>query len=214
MRVRLHALIGASAVALAGCGNNAHLPITAGEGPNPTLPAPQKALLPTVAEAKAVGWSAGAQPTAAPGLKVTAFATGLHHPRWLLVLPNGDVLAAECSAPPQPKNSKGLHGVVEKMVMTNAGANTSAPQDIVLLRDTDGDGTADQRTVLLSGLHSPFGMALVGDTLYVTDTDAVLAYPYKAGQTRIDAPPRKVVDLPAGAINHQWTKNVIATPDG
>ena len=130
------------------------------------------------------------------------------------MLPNGDVLVAETNAPPKPEDGKGVRGFVQTQVMTGAGAVTPSANRITLLRDTDGDGVADQRSVFLSGLSSPYGMVLVGDVFYVADSDAVLAFPYAAGQTRITAAPRRVIDLPAGPINHHWTKNVVASADG
>jgi glucose/arabinose dehydrogenase len=201
-------------VALASCGEKAKQDITAEEGPDPTLLPEVHHLIPTVSIAKIVGWKDNEAPTPAPGLKVNAFARGLDHPRWLLALPNGDVLVAETNTPPKPDDNPGIKGSITKMFMKKAGAGAPSANRITLLRDTNGDGVADQRTVFLSGLNSPFGMALVGDTLYVADTDALLAFPYKTGETRIAAKPRKVTDLPAGTINHHWTKNVIASPDG
>ena len=192
----------------------ATLPVSAGTGPNPTLPAPVSSLIPTVNIAPAVGWSDGQKPIAAPGTQVAAFASGLDHPRWLAVLPNGDVLVAETNAPPKPEDAKGIKGWVMKLVMKRAGAGTPSANRITLLRDTNGDGVADQRFVLLQGLNSPFGMALVADQLYIAASDAVLRFPYKTGDTQITAAPVKVMDLPAGPINHHWTKNLIASPDG
>ncbi len=203
-----------AALSLSACGERAKLPEQAGWGPKPTLPAPNPTLIPTVNVAKAVGWQGNAAPTPAVGLAVAAFARGLDHPRWLLVLPNGDVLVAETNAPPKPDDSRGIAGFVEHTIMKTAGAEGNSPNRITLLRDTNGDGAADRRSVFLSGLHSPFGMALVGGTLYVADTDAVLRFPYREGETAIDAKGEKVVDLPAGTINHHWTKNVVANADG
>jgi glucose/arabinose dehydrogenase len=130
------------------------------------------------------------------------------------VLPNGDVLVAETNAPPKPDDGKGLKGFVMKMLMQRAGAAGPSANRITLLRDIDGDGVADERSVLLRDLNSPFGMALVGNDLYVATTDAVLRFPYRTGDVRIDAVPATVVRLPAGTINHHWTKNVVASPDG
>ena len=178
------------------------------------LPSPTKSLLPTVNVAPAKGWTDGAAPTPAPGLVVTAYAKALDHPRWLCVLPNGDVLVAETNAPPKPDDGKGIRAWVAKLLMKRAGADTPSANRITLLRDADGDGVAETRSVLLEGLNSPFGMALVGGDLYVADTDALLRFPYVEGQTQIGAAGTKVVDLPAGPINHHWTKNVIAAPDG
>ena len=199
---------------LAGCGETAQLSVRDGSGTHPQLPAPNQTLIPTLNIAKAVGWAAGAKPTAAAGLVVKAYATGLDHPRWLYTLPNGDVLVAETNAPPKPDDSKGFKGWISNLVMSRAGATVPSANRITLLRDTNGDGLADKRTVFLHDLHSPFGMALVGHTLYVADTDALLSFPYSTGETAINVAGTKVIDLPAGRINHHWTKNVIASPDG
>jgi len=164
--------------------------------------------------AKAVGWPAGTRPDAAPGLAVTAYASGLDHPRWLYTLPNGDVLVAETNEPPKPDDSKGIKGWVSKRIMAGAGAGVPSANRISLLRDADGDGVAETRTVFLKNLNSPFGMSLVGNTLYVADSDALLSFPYRTGETSIEVPGSKVIDLPAGTINHHWTKNVLASPDG
>ena len=190
------------------------MPVLAGFGPRPTLPPPAQTLIPTVNIAPAKGWATGVMPQGAPGTRVNAFASDLDHPRWLYVLPNGDVLVAETNAPPKPEDAKGIKGWLMKMVMTRAGAAVPSANRIALLRDTDGDGVADQRSILLDGLNSPFGMALVGGELFVANSDAVLRFPYVVGDTRITAPGVKVVDLPAGPINHHWTKNLIASRDG
>ncbi|HEY1227763.1 MAG TPA: sorbosone dehydrogenase family protein [Ramlibacter sp.] len=187
---------------------------TVGVGPDPQLPPPDKSLLPTVDIAPAVGWPQGGKPQAASGFQVTALATGLEHPRWVTVLPNGDVLVAETNAPPKPDDAKGIRGKVMKLVQKRAGAAAPSGNRLTLLRDTDGDGVADTRSVFAQGLHSPYGMALVGNELYIADTDAVVKVPYQAGQPRAGGEPVKVTDLPAGEINHHWTKNVIASPDG
>jgi glucose/arabinose dehydrogenase len=185
-----------------------------GYGPNPQLPAPEKKLIPTMRVAPAKPWPAGTAPVPAAGLAVKAFATGLIHPRWLLVLPNGDVLVAETNAPPKPDDNPGLKGAVMKHEMKKAGAAVPSANRITLLRDADGDGTAETRSVLLQNLNSPFGMALVGDRLYVANADAVVWVPYRTGDTRIATTPTKLVDLPGGPINHHWTKNLIANGDG
>jgi glucose/arabinose dehydrogenase len=199
---------------LAACGDVAKLPSSAGMGTQPVLPPTQQRLIPTVNIAPAVGWSRGSTPQAAAALQVVAFAAGLEHPRWLHVLPNGDVLVAETNAPSRPDDARGLKGWVMGLVMKRAGAGVASANRIMLLRDTDADGVADLRSVLLEGLSSPFGMALVGDTLYVANSDAVLRFPYASGDLRIAAPGVRVVALPAGSINHHWTKNLIASADG
>ena len=199
---------------MAGCGEVATVAGDAGFGPNPTLPVPRTTLLPTVNIAPATGWPAGALPTAAAGLAVNAFASGLDHPRWLYVLPNGDVLVAETNAPARPADGRGIKAWFMKFFKQRAGAGTPSANRITLLRDSDGDGTAETRSVFLQGLNSPFGMALIGHDLYVANTDALLRFPYNDGDMRIGAAGVKVVDLPAGPINHHWTKNVIASRDG
>lgn len=213
-RARLLVIGALASIALAGCGESSLLPPDADKGIQPTLPEPRKTLIPTVHIAPASGWTEGSLPQAAPGLVVTAFGTGLQHPRWVLGLPNGDVLVAESNAPPKPEDGKGIKGWVMRLVMKLAGAGVPSANRITLLRDADGDGRAEVQSVLLSGLHSPFGMALVGEVLYVANTDAVLRFPYTPGQTQIDAPGEQLLALPAGAINHHWTKNLIASPDG
>ena len=199
---------------LAGCGDQATLPIKAGMGPSPTLPPPHHTLIPTINIAPAKGWPARATPVAAEGLTVSAYASGLDHPRWVYVLPNGDVLVAETNAPPKPEDGNSIKGWVMKKVMKRAGAGTPSANRITLLRDADGDGVAETKTVFLAGLHSPFGMTLVGDSLYVANSDAVIRFPYKTGDLRITDPGKKIADLPAGPINHHWTKNIIASRDG
>jgi len=196
------------------CGEQATLPASAGMGATPALPAPNATMLPTIHVAPVARWAAGAKPVAAPGLQVAAFAAGLDHPRWLYVLPNGDVLVAETNSPPKPEDGKGIRGFAQGLLMGRAGATVPSPNRILLLRDTRGTGVADQKTVFLKGLNSPFGMALVGNDLYVADTDAVLKFAYTPGATSIATPGTKVVDLPAGLINHHWTKNIIASADG
>ncbi len=203
-----------AAAAVAACGDVATLPDTAGMGPQPALPAPHKTLIPTVHVAPATGWAEGDKPVAAAGLTVTAYATGLDHPRWLTVLPNGDVLVAETNAPPKPEDGKGVKGWVMKQMMKRAGAGTPSADRITLLRGVKGDGTAESRSVFIEHLHSPLGMALVGSDFYVANSDGVVRYPYSDGATRIDAAPTTVASLPAGPINHHWTKNVIASADG
>lgn len=185
-----------------------------GTGPNPVLPAPTPERIPTVHIAPAIGWPEGGKPVAAESLSVEAFARGLDHPRWLHVLPNGDVLVAETNAPPRPADASGIRGWFMKRVMKKAGAAVPSADRITLLRDANGDGVAELRTPFIENVRSPFGMALVGEDLYVAATDALLRYPYTEGQTRITARAAKVIDLPAGPRNHHWTKNVIASPDG
>ena len=199
---------------LAACGETALLTVSAGTGPQPELPPPQQRLIPTVNIAPAIGWPRDATPKAASGLQVSAFASGLEHPRWLLALPNGDVLVAETNAPPKPEDAKGIKAWIMGLVMKRAGAGVPSANRITLLRDSDGDGVADLRSVLLESLNSPFGMALVGEQLYVANSDAVLRFPYASGDTRIAAPGLRLVTLPAGPINHHWTKNLIASADG
>jgi len=190
------------------------MPPPSSTGPHPTLPSPHRTLVPTVEVADTVGWKEGETPTAAAGFAVAEFARDLDHPRWLYVLPNGDVLVAESDAPPKPDDGKGIKGAIMKTLMKKAGSATPSANRISLLRDDDRDGKADRSFVFASGLNSPIGMALVGDAFYVANTDAVVRFAYAAGATRLDGSGERIVDLPAGTINHHWTKNIIATPDG
>jgi glucose/arabinose dehydrogenase len=189
-------------------------PANAEYGPSPELVAPTKSLLPTIRIAKAKGWNDDAKPQSAEGTTVSVYAGKLQHPRWLYVLPNGDVLVAESEAPPKPDDGKGVIGKVRKLAMKRAGsgAHPSANR-ITLLRESGGPRSVD-RHVFLEGLNAPIGMALVGDTFYVADSDAVLAFPYRSGDTELRSAPTKLTALPAGTINHHWTKSLLASPDG
>ena len=191
---------------------SANLTVAEGTGPSPELPPPHKTFMPTVNIASAVGWPEGRKPDAAEGLQVNAFATGLKHPRWLYRLPNGDILVAETAAP-KAAGDGGFRGWIAEKIQDAAGAIVESADRITLLRDTDGDGVADLKSSFLTGLHSPFGMALVGNDFYVANADSLWRFPYEEGETKITAKGEKVVDLPSG-INHHWTKNVIAGPDG
>jgi glucose/arabinose dehydrogenase len=206
----------AAALALAGCQSPGSDDPLVGFGPNPPLPAPKTSLIPQVGVPEVVGWPAGAAPKAPPGFVVTRYAEGLEHPRWLLTLPNGDVLVAE-SAGPKPvgdKTNTGIRAFFQKMLMKKVKSAVPSPNKIILLRDANGDGVAETRTDFAQGLFSPFGMTLVGNTLYVANADAVVSFPYSAGQTQVAGTGTKVFDLPGGPINHHWTKNVVASPDG
>jgi hypothetical protein len=202
------------ALSLAACNEQETALVEQTFGPKPTLGAPEKSLIPTVNVAKAIGWPQGAKPTAAQGMAVNAFATGLDHPRTVYVLPNGDVLVAETNAPSRPDEERGIMGWITKMVMSRAGAHTTSANRITLLRDANGDGIAETRSVFLEGLNSPFGMALVGNDFYVANSDAILKFPYRTGDTKITASGVKLADLPAGPLNHHWTKDLVASPDG
>ncbi len=206
--------VASAVLVLSGCAEKAALPPLASTGPTPPIPEPNKRLIPTVDIAPAKGWPQGVAPTPAPGLAVNAFATGFSHPRWVYVLPNGDVLVAETNAPPRPEDGKGIKGFVMKKVMKKAGAAVPSANRITLLRDADGNGQAEVRSEFLANLNSPFGMALVGSTLYVANADGIVAFPYKEGETRITAAPVAVAPLPGGPLNHHWTKNIIASKDG
>ncbi len=208
------ALISPLALLLMACGEMASLQLAQGMGIKPTLPAPNKTLIPTVNIAPAIGWPNELKPKAISGTAVSSFASGLNHPRWLTVLPNGDVLVAETNAPPKPKSESSLKGWVMKMVMKRAGAGVPSPNRILLLRDTDNDGLADKKLVFLENLNSPFGMALVGNHLYVANADALMRFNYTQNAEKIIDAGEKIIDLPGGPINHHWTKNVIANDDG
>ena len=220
MRNRVLAIIAILIVAGGGLfywltrGTPAKLTLAQTQGTKPEIPEPTTSLFPTMKIAPAVGWKDAEAPTPAAGLAVNAFAVGLDHPRWMLALPNGDVLVAESNAPPQESSDGSIKSWVAGLVMARAGAKAPSANRITLLRDANGDGVAETRSTLLTGLMSPFGMALVGDVLYVANADALVRYPFTPGQTKITAPATKVVDLPGGPINHHWTKNVVASADG
>ncbi len=202
------------ALSLAGCGEEATVPIEKGYGPDPVLPEPVESWIPSVNIAPVSRWAQGEKPRPADGLVVNEFAGGLDHPRTLYVLPNSDVLVAETNAPPPPEESDfSIKRWVMGLVMGAAGAGVPSANRISLLRDADGDGTAETRTAFLEGLYSPFGMALVDETFYVANANGIVSFPYKEGDTKITAQATKVADLPAG-LNHHWTKDLIASQDG
>jgi len=213
-KLLLSSVMTAVMLSLNGCADKAALPKNAGFGPNPTLPEPSPGLLPTVNIAPAKGWSEAEKPTAAEGLAVNAFAKGLDHPRWLYVLPNGDVLVAETNAQANPNADKSLKATIQGWFMKRAGAAVPSADRISLLRDQDGDGVAETKTTFIDDLTSPFGMVLVGNDFYVANTDAIVRFPYKQGATEITTSGEHIADLPAGPINYHWTKNIIASQDG
>ena len=190
--------------------DTARLDIGQVQGSRPKITDPREQTLPTIKVADVVGWHAGEAPVAAPGLRVQAFARGLDHPRWLYRLPNGDVLVAETNSP--PREGGGIQGWVMRHLIDKAGAAVPSANRITLLRDANGDGVAEVRTVFMTGLNSPFGMALIGNQLYIANTDAVVRVPYTSGQTHIDAKPELIVKLPGGG-NH-WARNLLPTADG
>ena len=207
--IRQTALI--AVLVLAGCSSGSDDPFV-GFGADPELPPPQTSPIPTLNAAEAVGWPANAAPVAPAGFVVTRFAGPLKHPRWLYVLPNGDVLLAESSSEVKPPKS--LTDRVANWLQKRGGAAMESPNRIMLLRDADGDGVAETQTVFAEGLQRPTGMALVGDQLFIANDNAIVRATYAPGQTRLETPPVKVADLPGGPINHHWVKNVIASPDG
>lgn len=193
--------------------DQARLSEAAVSGTRPNISEPRPEGIPTVSIAEPVGWAANDVPKAAAGLAVQRFADGLDHPRSMLVLPNGDILVAETRGPKM--EGGGIKGWFAKRFMTKAGSVGTSANRITLLRDTNGDGKADvKQPFITQGLNSPYGMALVGDKLYVANTDALVTYPYKEGDSAIAAAPSKVMNLPATAPNMHWTKNIIASPDG
>src|SRR5688572_23830242 len=215
VRSCVRCVLGLNLIVLVGCGAAARLSVIEGTGPNPVLPPPNGSLIPTVNVVEAKGWAPNETPAAAPGAAVVAFARDLDHPRWLHVLPNGDVLVAETNAPVRPDDGPGgIKGWFFKKFQKKAGGAVPSANRITLLRDADGDGVAEVRSTFLDNLSSPFGMALVGDTLYIANSDAVVRVAYKEGATRLTSAPVKVADLPGGTINHHWTKSLIASADG
>ncbi|MET0249705.1 MAG: sorbosone dehydrogenase family protein [Sphingobium sp.] len=193
-------------------GDTARLAVGDDVGREPRFTTPRSEVFPTVNIAKVKGWAANEAPVPAPGLAVARFSDGLAHPRSLYRLPNGDILAAETNSPPRP--ATGIKGRVQNWLMSKAGAGVPSANRIALLRDADGDGRAEVKTAFLTGLNSPFGMALVGDTLYVANTDALMAFPYNAGETKISGSGRKVMNLPAQTPNMHWTRSLAASPEG
>ena len=200
-------------LALSACAEKAAKDVSEAQGPNPQLDQPRKTAIPTVNVAKGEGWPRGAMPTAAAGLSVNEFAGGLSHPRWLLVLPNGDVLAAESDSPGTDRSGGNIRGRIQKMLMKKAGSSGGSANQISLLRDSDGDGVAELKRPLLTGLYSPFGMAFANGELFIANADGIVAYRFQPGQTIIEARPRHVTELPSG-YNHHWTKSMVASPDG
>ena len=184
-------IAGSMTLFLAACGDSAKLPEEAAFGPNPTLPEPTETIIPTINIAPAKGWPQGASPAPSADLSVQAFAVGLDHPRWLYVLPNGDVLVAETNAPPRPEDERGVKGWISRIEQDRAGAGVQSANRITLLRDADGDDVVEMRTVFLQGLNSPIGMALVGHDLYVANTDAIMRFTYMDGETQIKGPSTK-----------------------
>src|SRR6185437_10642644 len=208
------ALACGSVLCLAGCGAQGGDP-RAQIGPHPNLPDIKQFLVPPMHIARVVGWKKGETPTVAPGLKIEALATGLQHPRSLYVLPNGDVLVAESKAPgtepiKRPKDAV-MHWIES---WATSGGKTGESNRITLLHDANGDGVPRSKSVFLDHLHSPFGMALVGNDLYVASTDAIVRYPYKEGDTKITDAGTTLTELPGGPIDHHWTKSLVASPDG
>ncbi len=187
-------------------------------GPHPVLPAPQQYLVPPIHVAEVVGWGANETPTAPAGLQVQAFARDLNHPRNVALLPNGDVLVVESQGPnldPVTRPKDPIVSFVQKRATGQSGAKPSGPTNqITLLRDADGDGVPETRSVLIAKLNAPFGVVFADDYLYVAATDAILRYPFTPGQTRITAPPMRLTELPGGPIDHHWTKSLTLSPDG
>lgn len=211
---RIYILASIMAFGVSACGGSGQPPPSTSYGSDPVLPKPDSSLIPSVNVAPAKPWTDGQKPTAPAGFEVRAYAKGLDHPRWIYVLPNGDVLVAETNAPKRPEDEKGFKSKVMRFFQKKAGAHVPSADRITLLRDEDGDGEAETRDVFLENLVSPFGMALVGTDFYVANTNAVLRFPYEEGMTSIKDAGKKVTDLPAGPRNHHWTKNIIASPDG
>jgi glucose/arabinose dehydrogenase len=212
--IHLALCVGALALPLAACNDPKDTATVAQTyGPSPTLPPPEHSWIPTVDIAPVNRWPNGARPIAGNGMAVNVFAAGLDHPRTVYVLPNGDVLVAESNAPPK-QGGMSIKGFIYGLAQSRAGAGVPSANRITLLRDADGDGEAETRSVFLSGLNSPFGMVLVGEDFYVANTDAIMKFPYREGDTRISAPGVKLADLPGGTLNHHWTKDLTASPDG
>ena len=212
--IRSTALI-VSLIGLSGCSESSKIDPAVTFGEEPTLVEPDSSLIPNVNIASAVGWPEGEKPTTPlDSIQVNRFATDLNHPRWLYTLPNGDVLVAESNKPQKDQDDSGIKDWIAGKIMAKAGAGTPSADRITLLRDADKDGVAETKTIFLQNLHSPFGMTLIGNTLYIANTDAVVSFPYQQGQTEITATATELVKLPGGRLNHHWTKNLIANKEG
>jgi len=213
---------GVAALALAACGSTQKIDPSQQVGPNPVLPKPVEELVAAVRVPKVVGWKQGEKPSVPAGFRIQALATGLSNPRNILPLANGDVLVVETDrvgSEPVDRPKDPIRDFIMSLAHGGGGAKETSgssgkPQRITLLRDADGDGKAELKSVLVDHLVSPFGIALVGNDLYVADTDAILRFPFTPGETKITAPPQKVIDLPGGLIDHHWTKSLTASPDG
>ncbi len=212
-------LSAAALLPLAACGSGQDVDPNSQYGAHPTLPAPHEQLIADVGVFPVVGWAAGEHPTVPAGFRIDALATGLSNPRNVLALPNGDVLIVEsrnnASEPVQrPKDPIRDWIMARAHSQTKSGETSAASNRITLVRDADGDGKPETRSVLVDHLNAPFGVAVAGGRLYVANTDAIVAYPFTPGETRITAPGVKITDLPAGPINHHWTKSLTANADG
>ena len=205
----------AAGLVLAACGNSQDIDKASQYGPDPKLPEPTRGLLPNMQVPKVVGWSQGEAPAVPQGFRIEAIATGLSNPRNVYPLRNGDLLVVEAKQSAKEPIERPKRPVMNWVEARAHGGSNSGPSNrILLLRDTNGDGKPDAQSVLIDHLNAPFGVVLVGDALYVADTDAILRFPFRAGDTSVGGAPVKVVDLPAGPINHHWTKSLTASADG
>ncbi|HEY6662036.1 MAG TPA: sorbosone dehydrogenase family protein, partial [Sphingomicrobium sp.] len=216
-------LAAAAFAPLAACGNPQPVDPLQQVGPNPVLPKPAEELIAAVGVPKVVGWKQGETPSVPAGFRIEAMATGLSNPRRVYPLPNGDILVVETQrvgSEPLERPKDPIRDFIMSIAHGGGGAKETAgppappPQRITLLRDANGDGKPELKTVLLDHLNSPFGIALVGGDLYVANTDAIVRYPFTPGQTKITARGQKVIELPGGLIDHHWTKDLAASPDG
>jgi glucose/arabinose dehydrogenase len=205
----------AGMLALAACGSSQKIDPNSQFGPNPNLPEPTRGLLPNFRVPKVVGWKSGETPTVPNGFKIEAFATGLANPRRVYPLPNGDVIVVETQKSGSEPLDRPKRPIMDWMESMAHGGSGGGPSNrLLLFRDSNGDGKPDAKTVLVDHLNAPFGIVALNGYLYVADTDAILRFPFTPGQTAITGPAQKVVDLPAGPIDHHWTKDITVSPDG